>query len=121
LIVFYYSKWYGNFSDRVVADKKLNLSEKSIESFEKEFIGTNAKEDYRILKELLKPLGFTVPTLYKQYTELCEDGGVEFLDFGIDESFEMCIDGFIQIEVDKIRADKKARYIDIHAGQQAVA
>ena len=66
-------------------------------------------------------MGYTVPTLYKQYSELCEQDGVRFLGFGVDDSFDMCVDGFIQIDVPKIKDEKRARYIDIHAGQNAVA
>ncbi|MBK7978993.1 MAG: hypothetical protein IPK06_03055 [Ignavibacteriae bacterium] len=70
---------------------------------------------------MLKPFGLTVPTLYKQYTDLCEKDGVEFLCFGVDDSFEMGIDGFIMIDVEKIKDEKRIRYIDIHSGEQAVA
>jgi hypothetical protein len=33
----------------------------------------------------------------------------------------MCVDGFIQIEIGKIKAEKRERYINIHAQQNAVA
>jgi putative hemolysin len=121
LIVFYYTKWYGKINNDVLPKKIFKISEKSLINYSAEFNGNTAQEDYRILKNLLKPLGYTVPTLYKQYTELCEPDGVSFLGFGIDESFEMCIDGFIQIEVSKIKKEKKERYIEFHAGQNAVA
>lgn len=120
-IVYFYSKWYGKIDNEVTATKEYKLSEKSTEDYKNEFTGKTPQEDYKILKSMLKPLGFTVPTLYKQYTELCENDGVRFLSFGVDDSFEMCIDGFILIDVNKIAKEKRARYIDIHAGQQAVA
>jgi putative hemolysin len=121
LIIFYYKKWYGRFGEELKPNKEFKISEKSAAACEAEFNGTSAQEDYRILKSLLKPLGFTIPPLYKQYTELCEKDGVKFLGFGIDDAFGMCIDGFILVDVNKITEEKRARYIDIHAGQQAVA
>ena len=66
-------------------------------------------------------MGLTIPTLYKQYTDLCEPGGAKFLCFGVDETFEMCTDGFILIDVSKIKAGKRERYINIHSGKHAVA
>jgi hypothetical protein len=67
--------------------------------------------DIKKLKMVLKQYGYSIPTLYKQYTDLCEKGGVEFIDFGIDESFEKCIDGLILININLIKAEKRKRYI----------
>ncbi|MBK8946076.1 MAG: lysophospholipid acyltransferase family protein [Ignavibacteriae bacterium] len=121
MIVYYYSKWYGNSKDSVTPNKEFMISEKTSISLAQEFSGNSPIEDYKILKNMLKPYGFTVPTLYKQYTDLCERDGVNFLGFGVDDSFEMCVDGFIMIEVEKITSEKRLRYIDIHSGEQAVA
>jgi hypothetical protein len=71
----------------------------------------NYKSDIKKLKMILKQYGYSIPALYKQYTELCDDGGVEFMDFGIDESFEKCIDGLILVDINSIKAEKKERYI----------
>lgn len=120
-IVYYYTKWYGKFDNKITSNRELKLSEKIQKNLRNDFIGLSAQDDYRILKSILKPLGYTVPTLYKQYTELCEPDGVSFLGFGIDESFEMCVDGFIQIEVRKIKKEKRERYIEIHNKHNAVA
>ncbi|MCB0731555.1 MAG: lysophospholipid acyltransferase family protein, partial [Ignavibacteriae bacterium] len=120
-IVFYYKKWFGNCISDVKAKNELRLSERSNINLSNEFVGLTYKEDYRILKNILKPLGYSVPTLYKQYTDLCEPDGVKFLCFGVDESFDMCIDGFIFIQVSKIAKEKRERYIEIHQGKNAVA
>ena len=48
------------------------------------FIGLDYKENLTILKEYLKNFDATVPTLYKQYSDLCEEGGVSFSDFGLE-------------------------------------
>lgn len=55
-----------------------------------------------------------VPTLYKQYVEVCEPGGCEFLGFNIDENFANCIDAMILVHVDAIKDKKKDRYINSH-------
>lgn len=52
-----------------------------------------------------------VPTLYKQYTEICEQGGCQFLAFNIDPDFNYCIDSLILVELDRLKEKKKLRYI----------
>lgn len=70
----------------------------------------NYKEDFRALRNSL-PIGISVPTLYKQYAELCDEGGIYFAGFNIDHKFEDCVDSFIIVSVDKIKQSKKSRYI----------
>lgn len=62
-------------------------------------------------------LGCGIPTLYKQYSELCEAGGVQFLDFGTDPEFGNCIDGLVLVDVMKMKANKRQRYISCHQPQ----
>ncbi len=64
------------------------------------------------LKNILQLQGLAIPTLYKQYSDLCENDGVKFIDFGIDKDFDNCVDGFILIQIDKLKAKKRARYIN---------
>lgn len=66
----------------------------------------------RILKERLAVQGLSIPILYKQYAELCEPGGTRFLAFNVDPSFSDCIDGLVWIDVARIKAAKRARYLD---------
>ena len=78
----------------------------------KEFSGSDYRSDFKRMKLLLKNLGTAVPPLYKQYTELCEPGGVQFLDFNIDPDFNNCVDGLVIVEVDQIKEKKRKRYIE---------
>ncbi len=80
----------------------------------KSYTSQDYKENFKQLSTQLNELGVKVPTLYKQYTELCETGGVEFLDFNIDPKFSNCIDGLILVNVDKIKPKKRQRYIEAH-------
>jgi len=59
-------------------------------------------------------LGVKLPTLYKQYTELCNEDGSEFLDFNIDKDFGNCVDGLIFVKIELIKEKKKQRYIYSH-------
>jgi len=69
------------------------------------------KKDMRTLKKELEFQGFSLPTLYKQYTEVCEADGVKFYDFGYDMQFGNCLDGFIIVDLDKLKPQKRERYI----------
>lgn len=75
------------------------------------FSGDNYKEDFVKLKHLLANMGAAIPTLYKQYTELCEPGGVQFLSFGVDPDFNDCIDGLILVDLEKLKDKKRTRYM----------
>jgi hypothetical protein len=61
---------------------------------------------------MLGNLGTAVPPLYKQYTELCEPGGVSFLDFNIDPDFNNCVDGLVVDDMEKLKEQKRKRYIE---------
>ncbi len=71
----------------------------------------NYKEDLKLLKNQLKSMDLAIPTLYKQYGELCEEGGLEFHGFNVDPDFSNCIDGFIIVSIEKIKQSKVDRYI----------
>lgn len=111
LLVWYYRHYHGAEQPLV----KANAPYVSDTSVQKEmynlFNGDDAQADFLILKEQLDHLGVTVPTLYKQYTELCEEGGIQFMDFSVDADFGYCIDGFILVDLEKVKQRKKERYI----------
>lgn len=69
------------------------------------------EEDFADLKSYLASMGCQVPTLYKQYSELCEKGGVQFLAFGVDPDFSNAIDGLVLVDVQQLRAKKRRRYL----------
>lgn len=75
------------------------------------FSGDNYREDFAKLKHMLSNMGATVPTLYKQYTEVCEPGGVHFLSFGVDPDFNYCVDGLVLADLSMLKEKKRQRYI----------
>ncbi len=68
-------------------------------------------EDFASLKRDLATMGQSVPTLYKQYSELCEPGGVQFFDFNVDKDFGDCIDGLILVDLAYLKTSRRKRYI----------
>ena len=111
LIIYYYTKWYSDSGNLAVAKEKYTYSSDFRKEADSIFTGTTPEEDFRILKTELKNYGCTVPVLFRKYTELCEYGGVKFLDFGIDSSFNS-VDGLILVDLEQITPEKRKRYYE---------
>jgi SAM-dependent methyltransferase len=76
-----------------------------------QFTGEDSAADFVRLKHLLAHMGSSVPTLYKQYAEVAEPGGVRFLDFGVDPDFSHCVDGLVLVDVQRLKPHKRDRYM----------
>ena len=73
--------------------------------------GKDAREALSMLKQQLAVSDQSIPTLYRQYVDLCEPDGVRFLAFGIDPQFGGCVDGLIRLDLTRLKAAKRARYL----------
>jgi putative hemolysin len=111
MMIFYYSYYYGSKELLVEAKTPYQYSNK-LNEIKELFDLNDKKKDFKFLKSALSNIGVSVPTLYKQYSEIAEEGGVKFLDFNIDKDFGDCVDGFILVEVEKIKESAKQRYIE---------
>ena len=63
------------------------------------------------LKHHLDALGVSMPVLYRQYVDLVEPAGVQFLDFGEDPGFSGCVDGLVMLDLANLKPAKRARYL----------
>ncbi len=63
------------------------------------------------LKRQLNALGVSLPVLYRQYVELVEPQGLQFLDFGEDPAFSGCVDGLVMLDLAHLRPAKRSRYL----------
>ncbi len=111
LLVFFYMFWFGAKDTGVHHRDGYVLSEERLRSFQERFTCTDYREDLIRLKNELQAMGYAIPTLYKQYSDLCEEGGVQFFDFGIDRDFDNCVDGFLVVDLHKLKESKRKRYI----------
>ena len=105
-LVAYYSRYHGARAD-ASARHPFRFSAAA-----PSFDGLDAEDGMRLLKHNLKALGARIPTLYKQYTELCEPGGARFLAFGVDADFADSLDGLIWVDLDSVTPKKRQRYLE---------
>lgn len=73
----------------------------------------------KLLKANLSRLGTRVPTLFKQYVELCEPGGARFLAFNVDAAFNDAVDGLIEVDLHRVTAKKRERYLEARTAPRA--
>lgn len=115
IIASYYTTLFGNHNK--LSEPRLPLRFESIQDFSS-FNNVTTEADYKLaytlLREKMETFGVKVPVLYKQYVELCQPGGCEFLGFNIDPKFANCVDALILVHIDTIKEKKYHRYIESH-------
>jgi putative hemolysin len=113
LIVRFYQHYFADADKLATARVPYMMDEALAEQVQQTFTGHSADQDFTALREQLTHMNVTVPTLYKQYADLCEQGGVRFIDFNIDADFGHCIDGLVMVDLDKLKANKRKRYLGL--------
>jgi putative hemolysin len=113
-ILYFYD---NNFKDKEnLVSPKIPYNFKSdadlIRNLRNEFGNQEYKENFRNLKKALGVMGTNVPTLYKQYSDLCDEGGIKFCAYNIDPHFSNCVDSLIVVDISKIKSSQRKRYID---------
>ena len=110
LIVYFYKKWFGSTENLVHADNPFIMSRQQESDASQNLNSDDYNDDFRNLKTMLKNYGYSVPVLFRRYSELCEADGVKFLEFGVDESFSNVVDGLVLLDMDLLKESKKKRY-----------
>lgn len=73
--------------------------------------GMEYRQALLTLKAALDQMGLSIPPLFKQYTEVYEDGGVQFVAFNTDAAFSDCVDGLVVADLQCLKANRRKRYI----------
>ncbi|MBB3048021.1 putative hemolysin [Litorivivens lipolytica] len=105
LLVEFYRKHFPPASDWAIA--KLPYAPGTGNTFE----GRDYSQEFIELKARLAEMGASVPPLYKQYSELCETGGVQFAAYNIDPDFADCVDGLVLVDISKMKPARRKRYL----------
>ncbi|WP_428035872.1 lysophospholipid acyltransferase family protein [Amphritea sp.] len=113
LLVYFYSLYFPDRDNLGKSFTPYTIKPETSADLQKLFCGSDYKEDFKSLKQQMDFLNCAVPTLYKQYADVCEEGGVRFLDFGVDADFNFCVDGLVLVDMNYLKEKKRARYIGI--------
>lgn len=116
MLVYFYQQHFPTWQPLVTPQNGFVIPPERQGELAKLFPGDLYREEFIQLKSTLAHMNLSVPTLYKQYSELCDPGGVQFAGFNIDPAFADCVDGLVVVDTARIKANKQARYI----GQGAV-
>ncbi|MDZ4811620.1 MAG: GNAT family N-acyltransferase [Pseudomonadota bacterium] len=106
-LVAYYSRFFGDNNALARANHPFRY-----ERVAPDFGTLDADASLAVLRNNLAALGARIPTLYKQYTELCEPGGARFIAFGVDPEFSNSIDGLIWVDINRVTPRKRQRYLE---------
>ncbi len=113
LLIYFYGHYFSAQKTLLKHKAPYKMPKEMKRYCEEIFCGHDYRADQRVLKEELSYMGYTIPALYKQYADVCEEGGVQFLDFGYDKDFNYCIDGFILVDLNALKESKRKRYFKI--------
>ena len=87
------------------------VSEAISELASRELDGLDPSAGLGKLRHHLDALGVSLPVLYRQYVDLVQPEGVQFLDFGEDPDFSGCVDGLVMLDLAELKPAKRARYL----------
>lgn len=111
LIVSFYQKYYAD-KDSLAAAKVPYIFDIDIQQrVSTTLVNQEADKDFAAMREQLAHMNVTVPTLYKQYADICEPSGVRFIDFNVDANFGNCIDGLVMVDLQQLKPAKRKRYL----------
>lgn len=111
MIVHYYARHFGLHERLAVPRVPYEIPEHAVAELASLMPGEDCAADFRVLKQELARRDLAVPTLYKQYSELCEPGGTRFLGFHVDAAFGHCVDGLVMVDLLRMKPGKRERYI----------
>jgi putative hemolysin len=117
MLVYFYQTHFPSQQEMAQANSRYGFTQAKDKELAQLYPGKDYQTEFQQLKQTLANMESAVPTLYKQYGELCHQHGVRFLDFGIDAEFGNCIDGLVLVDTHKLKPKRRARYIDCHLPQ----
>jgi putative hemolysin len=93
------------------ARQPFRVSPDVLEGVRRELEGLDPVSGLGRLRNHLDALGVSLPVLYRQYVDLVEPDGVQFLDFGEDPGFSGCVDGLVMLDLSRLKPAKRTRYL----------
>lgn len=106
------SSFYSHFypAKHAIAHARTPLQLTSVDGLP-DWSGMEYRQALNTLRSALDQMGLSIPPLFKQYTEVYEDGGVQFVAFNTDAAFSDCVDGLVVADLQYLKANRRKRYI----------
>lgn len=111
MLVWHYQNYYPERKFFARPKAPFKLSAAALNENEAVMSGEGVEADFALLREQLGHMQVRVPTLYRQYADLCHLGGVSFSAFNVDAQFSMCLDSFVMVDLQMVKASKYERYV----------
>ncbi len=111
MLVYFYRRYFGTPERFAEPLTPFEIPEEDEAEFARIMPGADYATDFRELKQQLSQQGLAVPTLYKQYADLCDVGGTRFLGFNVDAAFANCVDGLVWVDLLRLKPGKRSRYL----------
>ncbi len=111
MLIFFYQRHFQPLQPLATARQPYLMAPSSQAILAQQFPGLAYHEEFAQLKQKLAEMNLRVPPLYKQYSELCDPGGVQFAAFNIDTAFADCVDGFMVVDLARLKPARRKRYL----------
>ncbi len=110
IITSYYKKWYCGTKKYCTPITEFITNEDMVTDVQAILCTDNREQDFENMKTYLTSSGFSVPILYKRYTDLTTYGNSLFYAFSVDHDFNDCIDGLIVLDMTGLQPKYLNRY-----------
>ncbi len=110
-LVALYTIYMSSREKKIRAKNPYAISTAKLQKWQAFFAGMSFAEAERAAKTFLKKQDLVIPTLFKHYCALCDEGGVTFAEFAVDPDYGFTVDGFVIVDMHKLKKEKYARYI----------
>ena len=111
MLVWYYQSYYRVGAVHALPKNPFKLSAEAENEIESLMTGSDIEANFTAMREQLGHMQVRIPTLYRQYADLCDTGGVSFSTFNVDAAFSMCLDSFVMVDLTAIKPAKYERYV----------
>jgi putative hemolysin len=110
-LVYYYGRNFGDGRLAVRARTPFSISAPALAELAATYGELDREEGFRRLRKSLDDHGLAVPPLYKHYMEAAYPDGVHVAAFNVDPEFGDCVDGFVLVDLTRLKPQKQKRYL----------
>ncbi len=116
MILYFINKYFKDKEELVTPITPLHTGMDE-EEMAKIFVGTNYKEDYKILNGEVRKLGYNIPPLVNAYMNLSPT--MKMFGTAVNDEFGAVEESGILIAVDEILEEKRKRHVDSYINNKA--